>query len=665
MVRVDTSFLLSGHSEPSGAIVIPSSPPLPSFQRPVSSSSTSAASDRDGLYAAADAAAPADRTELDSLILVPSTPESQTGHRLSRPDEGGRRMPEAKPSSQTGKHIWDDGDWAFPGSPEAAPEEAAAPEPALRRRRDWTPPPADTVVVDSDTSSAAVETWSSPRHAASQKRKQTVFQNLHDSFSCKEDPMNVSRAAERPAEKRPEPFVKRKEIVMLPIGDAGPAPKPPSPLKTKAPKRKARTITELAVAAYVTPDPTEADTVADEADLSAAMRPPAAAKKGRVVASSRSAAAAASAAINPGLPLTKVRKGIKARPKEKAKRGPRKAKAAAAEDRVLLSPQSAMTESAGQDFVFGTSSQLAGDESPTFLRSLQMAMQSSNRQDDEADADTSPPSPTTRGPHSRSRLWMVSARIDGKLMADHVIDLEDDISFPVDPDAVVRAEQEEARTQAKGKQPAMPLPEKPAADATEEPNFEALTTAELAKQVSSYGYKPLRGRKAMISLLSQCWNAKTNNNQPPAGRPVHTSSRQEKRIVLEIEDSEESDCRLSSASPEPEMSLSPSAPQMEEGDMSLDATLSGEDSDLFRLIMAVVTAEPRTNDPAHPSWHEKMLMFDTIILETFTAWLNDGQLARVGYAGDAVDEEQVKKWCQSKSVCCSSIRNTRGKERKL
>ncbi|KAF2157391.1 hypothetical protein K461DRAFT_317493 [Myriangium duriaei CBS 260.36] len=124
---------------------------------------------------------------------------------------------------------------------------------------------------------------------------------------------------------------------------------------------------------------------------------------------------------------------------------------------------------------------------------------------------------------------------------------------------------------------------------------------------------------------------------------------------------------------------------------------------LFAAITAAVRAQPRTKDPTKPSWREKMLLYDPIVLEDFTAWLVEqgirgngmGQL-EVG-AGDGelqeemevdVEEEEKKKskgkakgkgkakakakekekakeqdpgalqpwavqrWCEANSICC-------------
>jgi hypothetical protein len=96
---------------------------------------------------------------------------------------------------------------------------------------------------------------------------------------------------------------------------------------------------------------------------------------------------------------------------------------------------------------------------------------------------------------------------------------------------------------------------------------------------------------------------------------------------------------------------------------SLLASPTTQQVSLFRYITQAVVGAPRSADPANPSWHEKMLMYDPVILEDLTAWLNAGQLDRVGYEGEVAPGD-VKRWCESRSVCCLWRVNLRGKERK-
>jgi hypothetical protein len=58
-----------------------------------------------------------------------------------------------------------------------------------------------------------------------------------------------------------------------------------------------------------------------------------------------------------------------------------------------------------------------------------------------------------------------------------------------------------------------------------------------------------------------------------------------------------------------------------------------------------------------------MLLYDPVVLEDLAAWLNTGELTRLGY-DEEVSPAEVKRWCESRSVICLWKVNLRGKERK-
>jgi hypothetical protein len=89
--------------------------------------------------------------------------------------------------------------------------------------------------------------------------------------------------------------------------------------------------------------------------------------------------------------------------------------------------------------------------------------------------------------------------------------------------------------------------------------------------------------------------------------------------------------------------------------------LSPESSQLqlHKYIMRAVRNVLPSTDPKTPTWHEKILLYDPIILEDLTIWLNTGALEKVGWDGE-VDPKEVKKWCESKSICCLWKENLRG-----
>lgn len=691
-------------------------------------------------------------------------------------------------------------------------------EHAVQRRRDWTPPPTDTVIFPGTGSPLPLEEWSSPSALAG---RTDVFKSLHNSFGCKLDDESSSNNTGS-ATARESSFTKRKPIETISIGDSGKAGSKASSAKTKAPKKKPRTLTELAVAAYA-----DASTTGD--DVTTTTMTTAATKRQLDVIDET--LPLADPEVRPGFPTSKLRKLKTVRPAAAPKKKSRAKKAPQPRKPVLLSPESARAESMHQNFLFGTSSQLASEQSPMFQRHLHDAMQESNQDERNslldllADASTVDLTSKDATAPGQTKLWGAAARgEDGHLAFDNVIDLEDSIEFPEDPHQVIAMAQraaEEAQhkvpgdsapataekgtakggseqppplaqssrgmgkhlpqsipTEIKSAQPLgsqfkqTPLPpstQKERKEATR-PNFEVLTTAQLSKKVSAYGYKAMRARPAMVALLNQCWEAqnlpptgqvlspiapqpndttatttpidelaqskpkparpskakystktaqttsgtatlprtsipKPKTSVPPGARAaIHTTTKTgagaikptpsttsqarkdpDERIIFEIEDSE-SDGRFSSLERTGPIASNDDADaatddddnenengndimatddEDEEADLSLaGASLTGEESELFQYISTAVVSAPRANDPANPSWHEKILMYDTIILETFTAWLNDGQLRAAGYEG-IIEPAEAKKWCESKSVCCTWRKNLHGKERKL
>lgn len=168
---------------------------------------------------------------------------------------------------------------------------------------------------------------------------------------------------------------------------------------------------------------------------------------------------------------------------------------------------------------------------------------------------------------------------------------------------------------------------------------------------------PLKGKNASSKAKAEA--STTQKRKPKATK-----------VTVEIPDSaSDSEHNLSpdpASSPglpfsQPRVDLSISV--LDDTDPLLSLDSSGDQSLGYEYITKAVQSAPRTTDPANPSWHEKILLYDPIVLEDFTAWLNCGQLTRVGFDGE-VSTMEVKQWCESKSICCLWKVNLRGKERK-
>ncbi|KAJ5988780.1 hypothetical protein N7481_003990 [Penicillium waksmanii] len=58
-----------------------------------------------------------------------------------------------------------------------------------------------------------------------------------------------------------------------------------------------------------------------------------------------------------------------------------------------------------------------------------------------------------------------------------------------------------------------------------------------------------------------------------------------------------------------------------------------------------------TGSRSRPTWHEKILMYDSVILEDFTTWLNVEGLGLVGEDRE-VHAAAAREWCENKGICC-------------
>jgi hypothetical protein len=116
-----------------------------------------------------------------------------------------------------------------------------------------------------------------------------------------------------------------------------------------------------------------------------------------------------------------------------------------------------------------------------------------------------------------------------------------------------------------------------------------------------------------------------------------------------------------------------------------DACWPAIQTSIFPQIAETIKAAPPGNDMTVPSWHEKILLYDPIVLEDLTAWLNLQGLrfeierlkpktkTRGRKKKDAppeIDEWEVikyelkawmvQKWCEDNSICCLWKEGLRG-----
>ncbi|KAF9885716.1 5'-flap endonuclease [Aspergillus nanangensis] len=149
-------------------------------------------------------------------------------------------------------------------------------------------------------------------------------------------------------------------------------------------------------------------------------------------------------------------------------------------------------------------------------------------------------------------------------------------------------------------------------------------------------------------------------------KPTNSSSRFSYMNVEEIEDSEEEII----PSPSRLQNLLRNAPTKDPESLSVPRTSS---SQIRATSSSASTAVPSSNLPCladqvtqalrtqsrlafnrsrkDPTWHEKIVMYDPIIIEDFTVWLNTEGLSLVNEDRE-VNPEFLRQWCQNRGICC-------------
>jgi hypothetical protein len=377
----------------------------------------------------------------------------------------------------------------------------------------------------------------------------------------------------------------------------------------------------------------------------------------------------------------------------------------------LLSPGSAVVQMNAQEVVFGTSSQLAREESPSLVRQIQQALRES-----EVEAELlSAMRPVV--PEKPSPLWSAGARdLDNQLFKEEVsvyfpddsvsveIPIMTDYSIDIGKTPLQVPPAVSTRTVRMQSQPPdqyndssftdidhftappspaqtsrkssfedidnYPAPQKPVVLSTssDEPTFASVPTSSLHSKSPSQSTTP----SAISSSAQPTINRPTSQPSICQNSPKVASNRLKKRPPLsatpitpnkashprrfanvdEIQDSED-DSSLSptpprisyptSSQPLP-LNLQPSQPPSVSRTRlhgpilasttvpshsvvihkrpPTDLTWKTAKADIFSQISKIVRNLPPSSDPRNPTWHERILMYDPIILEDFTTWLN-------------------------------------------
>lgn len=241
------------------------------------------------------------------------------------------------------------------------------------------------------------------------------------------------------------------------------------------------------------------------------------------------------------------------------------------------------------------------------------------------------------------------------------------------------------------------------------PNYQGFTTIELSKEVAKYGFKAIKKRTEMIALLERCWESqsrialqalpvftnineplpKSNTELPKPASPKKKGRQRKESTTAPAEDKATDDptCKKPRGRPRKgklNVSLSEKsahvsqpplapdsissqvhAPQPTADSIQLPVTsvpiasvsspappdISVSRTTLLSHITQAITTFPPTHSSTNPSFYERILLYEPIVIEDLTAWLNTEGLGRVG-EDEEVPGTLVKEWCEQRSVCC-------------
>ncbi|CAD6505290.1 BgTH12-00782 [Blumeria graminis f. sp. triticale] len=595
---------------------------------------------------------------------------------------------------------------------------------AVKRRRDWTPPNKPNSSFDT---TEIVAKWPSSCESHKSGDKKSRFFDLFGKFAFSASDSTIDQKI------APKDRVvsKRKEIELVKTNNSSAKL---SPVKKAARKKKATTITELSTSFYADTNPSES---LSPKDLPVVNFP------------------------SKNIPRLKPSGKLHSKTKPKSK-----SKNAKIKEPSLLSPESALKEVHKQDFVFGTSSQLAMDDSSTYMRNINEAIQESNNLYDPFNSSPTATS-TLEGVIAKRNLWNAASRDSaGSLLETNIVDLEtlsDDVSTTSGPsfaensekncftfsssavpsrNTIISFENNDIEEIApKYLQTSSPrqklnypdtsknkdqinnsckklcsLPDSSAhrIEVEKIPNFNSYTNAQLAKEISMYHFKAIKKREQMISLLEKCWRGKqqikmavasTKSAMKNTTQSINIDIYQKHRIDYFTEPHESSlnslkipatskfipgqANTLNQVEKNNDVKLSLDETPTKEYGSGLTVEDSGSDIDinpypsgqkvqprssisslsqlernnddtdlLFSHITSAIKNTKPSDDCSNPTWYEKMLLYDPIVLEDLTVWLNTGALQETNWDGE-VELKDVKKWCESKSICCLSRESLR------
>ncbi|KAF2623145.1 hypothetical protein BU25DRAFT_401360 [Macroventuria anomochaeta] len=657
---------------------------------------------------------------------------------------------------------------------------------AVSRRRDWTPP-RDTVAQSPSTVSTGKENSPSAHDVMT-----GTFTNLISNFTYESPTVKLTSITTMPITAT-SGITKRRRVELVELPGVQTTARASSPEKGKAPKKKPRTITDLVTGQYA-PKDTNADAQTVTSDFFSPQT-----SMTKVPLNDVTAPNAEASQKKPPSKRSKSKdssEGATTKAKPRARKASTKP---AAKPKLvaekLLSPASAVMRMNRQEVLFGTSSQLALEESPTTVRQIQRAITESEQEAGTTShflLEAPPRWPNLQRIEGKRGLWRESTRDgDGCLLEnmetvyvpepDRTQDLpllmdvahekpslpaefvdNDDIEPPA-PIAISSDLPTPPGSQSQ-KQIVEPVPTETALDkvfddiddfdsglppsnqnAESQNSFADIDDFQPAPSAAAHRspHSMARPPASAPAMATATGSPKKRRGRPPKAKsaiptvpaaappPLRNPSPAQQILqrlpstppkgsgrfidIEEILDSE--DEALEAFSPTPprvrKLQDSPPLPLAFDQEPSAPNKVQVDEpgiTPIFRIftshlewanikpsICTAITAHirsiPPTTDPKKPSWHEKILMYDPIILEDFTAYLNSNTKLRTykratqkqikAYNNElkikgsailgverndqvlAIEKElevhMVRDWCQEMSICCIHAKESRGR----
>lgn len=198
-------------------------------------------------------------------------------------------------------------------------------------------------------------------------------------------------------------------------------------------------------------------------------------------------------------------------------------------------------------------------------------------------------------------------------------------------------------------------------DAAEKAKKESASLTEEAEPSTAREDKPSHAGDESSQVLTKSSFADVEEIEDSEDELIPSPSRLQSRYMRHISESRSSQPLPVSATPSrPSRTNADSGSQPSLSDLVAESSLP----DLASQITKAVRLQPRSfsDDCKRPSWHEKIMMYDPIVLEDFATWLNVEGLGLV-HEDREVSAEFVRQWCESNGICCGFRKNSRLSER--